>query len=293
MPQKYVAIPLAQVIYSREAFRLTDYMPPTVAATPDSLLAVQCRGVGQRLREKAAFLGSRFRSPGGVAAQGAMLADTRYVIQCLVAGLPRLEAVLGIGVAHPFELFTALCSVAGAVATLGPGLVPPQFEAYRHDDIMGSVQPVLDYIRRMIDTVAETYVAVPFTSHEHGFRLKLLPAWLRGHGLVIGVRLAPGQSEAEAETWIQESVIASPNFVAPLRQRRLRGVARARVERDDRLGVLSERGVVLFRVAEELSLMGPEQLLEIIGPAPRPGVRRPAEIVLYVAPPAEPAGPPS
>ena len=290
VPQKYGAVPLARVVYSREAFRLLDYMPPTVAATPDSLLSAQCRVVSQRLREKAAFLAGRFRNSGG-GVQGAVLSETRHTIQCLVAGLPRLEAVLGIGAAHPIELFTALSGIAGDVATLGSGLVPPQFDNYRHDDIMASAQPMLEYILRMIDTVVETHVGVSFTAHEEGFRLKLLPAWLQGHGLVIGVRLAPGQSEGEADTWIQESAIASANHLGALRQRRLRGTPRTRIERDDRLGVIPERGVVLYRIAEDPSLIGREHPLEVIGPSARPGARPPAEIVLYVVPAAGPAGP--
>lgn len=292
VPQKYTAIPLARVTYSREAFRLDDYMPPTVSTTAGSPLAGLCRDIGARLREKAAFLATRFRAPGG-SVQGAMLAETRHAVQCLVAGLPRLEAALAIGAAHPFDLHTVLCGIAGEVATLGPGLVPPQFDAYDHDDILGSVRPVLDYIARMIDTVAETHVAVPFAAHAEGFRLTLSPAWCDGHGFLIGIRLAPGQGESEAETWIQESAIASAKHLGPLRQRRLRGAQRAGVERDDRLGVVPERGILLYRIAEDPSLIEPGQPLEIAGPAPRPGVRRPAEILLYVAPPVERAGPPS
>jgi len=285
VPQKYVAIPLARVVHSSEAFRLADYMPPTVATASDSPLAGQCRGIGQRLREKAAFLAGRLRAPVG-AIQEPMLAETRHAVQCLVADLPRLEAMLGIGAAHPFDLYLMLCGIAGEVAALGPGLVPPLFAAYDHHDILGSVRPVAEFIERMIDTVAETHMAIRFTSHDEGFRLTLLPAWLGGHGLLIGVRLAPNQSEAEVDTWIQESAIASANHIGPLRLRRLRGVQRTRVERDDRLGVLPDRGMLLYRVTEEPSLVVADHPLEIIGPSLRPGVRRPAEIILYVASPA-------
>ena len=297
VPQKYVAVPVARVVHSREAFRLADYMPPAVATAPDSLLAQDCRSIGKRLREKAAFLAGRLRAPVG-AIQAPMLVETRHAVQCLVAGLPGLEAMLGTSAVHPFDLHLALCGIAGEVAALGPGLVPPLFNAYDHRDILGSVRPVLEFIERMIDTVAETHMTVRFVGYDEGFRLTLLPAWLGGQGLLAGVRVALGQSEAEVDTWIQESVIASARHIGPLRMRRLRGAPRLRVERDDRLGVLPDRGMLLYQIATDPSLVEGDQPLEIVGPGPRSGVRRPTEIILYVAAPAgtspadaAPAGP--
>ena len=290
VPQKYAAVPLARIAYGDEAFHLAEYMPPAVATLPDSPLAELCRSIGRRLREKAAFLAGRLRGAPAGAVQAPLLAETRHAVQCLVAGLPRLEAVLAVGAAHPFQLHTELCGIAGQVATLGPGLVPPLFDAYDHRDILASVRPVIAFIARMIDTVSETSVAVRFSGHDDGFRLTLLPLWLDGHGLLIGVRLAPGQAESEVAAWIEESVVASADHVGPLRRRRLRGALRSRVERDDRLGVLPDRGVLLYRIADDPALIEPERSLEIVGPAPRAGVARPAEITLHVAPLAEAAG---
>ena len=290
VPRKYAAVPLARVAYDNEAFRLTDYMPPTVATAVDSPLAEQCRGIGRRLREKSAFLAGRLRAPTGTV-HAPMLAETRHAVQCMVAGLPRMEAVLAIGAAHPFDLYAELAGIAGEVATLGPGLVPPLFDAYDHRDILGSVRPVIEFIGRMIDTVSETSMTIRFSGHDEGFRLALQPGWLDGHGLLIGVRLAPGQGETEVDAWIEESVVASDDHVGTLRRRRLRGARRARVERDDRLGVLPDRGVLLYRIADDPSLIEPGRTLEIVGPAPRAGVARPAEITLYVPSVAEAAEP--
>ena len=288
VPQKYTAVPLARVAYANEAFHLTDYMPPTVAMAPDSPLAALGRGIARRLREKAAFLAGRLRAPTG-AVQAPMLAETRHAVQCLVAGLPRLEAMLAAGGVHPFDLHLLLCGIAGEVATLGPGLVPPLFDAYDHRNILASVRPVLDFIGRMIDTVSETSMALTFNTFDEGFRLALKPAWLDGHGLLIGVRVAAGQAESEVAAWIEESVIASAEHVTALRRRRLRGALRGRVERDDRLGVLPDRGMLLFRIAADAVLIEPERVLEIVGPTPRTGVSRPAGITLHVAA-AEAAG---
>lgn len=291
VPQKYTALPIARVAYQNEAFQLTDYQPPCFAAASDSALTDAGRSLAKRLREKASFLAGRLRAPGG-AMQPSMLADARHAVQCMVAGLPPLEALLGAGPLHPFALHGALCAVAGHVSTLGPGLLPPLFDRYDHGDPLGSLRPIIDFIERMIDTVSESYATIRFAADEAGFRLKIETAWLEGAtGLLVGLRLAPGQTEAEAESWMSDSLIASAGIMGVLRERRLRGAARGRVERDDRLEVTPERGVLLFRITADPSFIEPGQVLEIANPGERQGVRRPAEIALFVAPPgSRPAG---
>ena len=289
VPAKFVALPIARVVYRNEAFQLTDYVPPAFGTTADSPLADACRTVAKRLREKAAFLAGRLRAPAGTV-QAPMLAETRHAVQCLTAGLPQLEAVLGAGAAHPFALHSVLCGIAGQVASLGPGLLPPIFDAYDHRDPLGSLRPVLDFVERMIDTVSETFVTIRFAADEAGFRLKIEAAWLNGHGLegdglLVGLRLAPGQTEAEAESWMADALIASAENMGILRERRLRGAARARVERDDRLEVVPERGVLLYRIAADTAYIEADRVLEMANPGERQGARRPAEIALYVAPP--------
>lgn len=290
VPRKFVALPIARVVYRDETFQLTDYAPPCFAMAADSPLSDAGRNLAKRLREKASFLAGRMRAPGG-AMQAPVLAETRHAVQCMVAGLPQLEALLGAGPAHPFALHAVLCGIAGHVATLGPGLLPPIFERYDHGDPLASLTPVMDFIERMIDTVSETYVAVRFAAEEAGFRLKIEAAWLEGGGLTVGLRLAPGQTEAEAESWMSDALIASGENMGVLRERRLRGTARERIERDDRLDVMPERGILLFRIVADPSYVAAGRVLEIANPGERLGARRPAEISLYVAPPGRhPAG---
>jgi hypothetical protein len=48
--------------------------------------------------------------------------------------------------------------------------------------------------------------------------------------------------------------------------------------------------MLLYRVTVDPKLLESDYSLEIVGPVPRQGVRRPAEIILFVASPAERAG---
>jgi type VI secretion system protein ImpJ len=88
-----------------------------------------------------------------------------------------------------------------------------------------------------------------------------------------------------------DCLIASAENMGVLRERRLRGTARERAERDDRLEVMPERGVLLYRIAADPSYVEGGRVLEIANPGERLGARRPAEITLFVAPPgSRPAG---
>ncbi|MFX8516176.1 hypothetical protein ABTM14_19575, partial [Acinetobacter baumannii] len=92
--------------------------------------------------------------------------------------------------AHPFALFMALCGVAGHMAPLGPGMLPPIFRGYDHCDPVRAFTPVLAFLDRMIDAVSASYSVLRFSENGAAFELPLNPAWLR-RDLVIGVRVRP------------------------------------------------------------------------------------------------------
>lgn len=280
VPQKYVALPVARIGYRNEQFLLEPYEPPRVGLPPTSPLVEACRQVTRRLREKAAFLAQRLRAPPGAVAAPSLI-EARTSIQCLVALLPQLEAHLNAGRPHPFTLFTTLCGVAGHLAPLGPGLVPPVFDPYDHDDLDHCFAPLLAFVKRMIDSLSENYSALAFALENGRFRLRMEAAWLR-RDLLVGVRLRRGQSEQEVEGWIAESLIGSEEPVAGMSERRIRGSRRVRVEHDEDMEVLPGRGVLLYRISSDPEFIRPDEVLEIANPTDRAGTRRPAEIVLYV-----------
>jgi type VI secretion system protein ImpJ len=281
VPQQFVALPIARIGYRNEQFQLAPYEPPRMGLPPDSRLMDACRLVTKRLREKAAFLAQRLRAPAG-SVGGPSLMEARTAIQCLVASLPQFEAHLNAGRPHPFTLFTVLCGVAGHLAPLGPGLVPPVFDPYDHDDVNRCFAPVLAFVKRMLDSLSESYSALAFKLDGNRFHLRMEPAWLR-RDLLVGVRLRRGQSEQEAESWMVESLIGGEEMIAGMSERRIRGSRRLRVERDEDMEVLPGRGVLLYRIVADPEFVRPNEVLEISNPSDRAGTRRPAEIVLYVA----------
>ncbi len=279
-PEKYVSFPLAEIAYRNEALGLSDFVPPCLAVTTDSALGRRCADLAHALREKAVYLSERLQSPA--AAAGAMVAETQGTIRSLVAALPRFEAVIGTGAAHPYTVYLGLCSVVGHLAALGGGMVPPALPPYNHNDLRGTFARPLEFAQRMIDSVREAYFAVPFSRVEGGFHLQLRNEWV-SERLVIGARTRSGASEKDTTTWIEESLIGSDPFIQSMGDRRILGPGRRVIDMDETLGLMPTRGVVLFAVEGDPAFIKGDETLLILNRGDLKGERAPTEVVLYVA----------
>lgn len=277
-PQKYVSMPIARVVYEEENYALSSYLPPLLRVAPGSPVAELGSGIAQRLREKAVFLSERVRSPM-VASRPPQLLETKAMIQSLVAGLPHFEAVLGTGRSHPYALYLALTWIVGNAAALGRGLVPPLLEPYDHDDPWASFERARQFLFRVIDEgILESYTAFPFHL-EHGlFNLAFDEAW-RDRRLVMGVRGLPGMTETEVVAWVEECLIGSQERMPSMRNRRILGAARRRIEGDGDLVPAS--GVVMFALEADPEFIETNDILQVwnAGDRDRPGA---SEVILYV-----------
>jgi type VI secretion system protein ImpJ len=278
-PQKYSSFPLLKVAYRNETFTMTDYIPPTLTASTGSAIVEICSPVAHRLREKAVFLSERVRSPSS-AMRGVLLLETKSMIQSLVSDLPHFEALLNAGVSHPFTLYLSLCSLAGRIAALGSGLIPPVLEPYDHNDLRASFEQAKEFVFRMIDEgILETHTPIPFSFESGVFSLSLEKGWLTKI-LTIGVRARPGMTEEDVLGWIEESLIGSSSKVESMKNKRILGAPRKRIEGDREL--IPVRGVVLYAVKVERQFIEPDEVLQIFNTSDPTGKRSPSEIVLYV-----------
>jgi type VI secretion system protein ImpJ len=275
-PPGYVSFPLAQVHYQNERFVLTDFIPPTCSVSRSSPLGEMCASIARRLREKAMFLAEQVQSPAAAVSAPLML-ETKTLLHSLVAALPPFEALLSTGRAHPYALYLALCALVGQVAGVGTSPVPPVLPVYNHNDLRATFAPAQAFIFRALDEgVHEDYTAHPFHYAAGLFRLTFDSAWM-GARLVIGVRGQAGMTEREVVAWVEGSVIGASSLLQSMRERRILGVARQRIERDERL--VPARGVVLFALEADSTSLKPNAVLQICNASETP---RPAEIVLYV-----------
>ncbi len=277
-PPKYVSFPLARVAHRDEVYARTPFEPPWLRVAPGSALYELCLGVASRLREKAAFLADQVRSPSS-AARVPQLLETKALVHALVGGLPAFEAALRAGASHPFPLYLTLCSVLGHVAGLGRALVPPVLEPYDHNDLaatFGQVRAAL--FQALEEGVSEAYTAYPFAFADGGFHLLFDPDW-ESRALILGVRAPAGAAEPEMAAWVAASLIAARSKITGLRDRRMVGARRKRLEADTDL--VPSRGVTLYSLSVDPELITPGEELEIRNPDDR-AERRPQEILLYV-----------
>jgi type VI secretion system protein ImpJ len=278
-PPKYISFPLAQVRFEDENYYLADYVPASLSVPANSALGRTCSQLVARLREKAVTISEQVRSPAAVLDMPMML-DSKLRVQTLVAALPRMEAVLSTGVAHPFTLYTELCGVAGQLCSLGASLLPPVFSTYNHRELRASFNEVISFCHRMVDEgVPESYRALTFRFADGVFSLNFEPEYVNKR-LVLGMRVPGGAGERDVVSWAEECLIGSQSVIQSLRERRILGAARQHVDRDQDL--LPARGVILFSLRPDPEYIRQSEPLQILNFNDRPGSIRPLEIVLYV-----------
>jgi type VI secretion system protein ImpJ len=238
-----------------------------------------CARVATRLRQKALFVSEQMRAPS-VVLEMSLLTEHRDRIQALVGELPRFEATLSTGVSHPFALYLSLCSLAGQLAILGDGLLPPVFAAYNHANPVVSFQEVVAFVNRMLDQgIPETYQAHPFQYKDGVYALAFQPEWVRRR-LVLGMRASVGVTEKEMRAWGEECLIGSASLIPSLRDKRILGATRQYSERDPEL--IAVRGVILFTLDDVAEFIKAGDVLQVLNFGERGSAHRPLEMVLYV-----------
>jgi len=278
-PQKYISFPIAKVQYKNDSYSLAEFIAPTMNVPLQSQLGSFCLAIAKRIREKASGLAEKVRSPAAPSKSSEMM-HSRNLIQALVEGLPYLEAVLNTGVSHPYQIYLALSLVSGHIATLGTGLVPPIFPPYIHNDLMSTFVPIREFIERMLkEGIIESHDVIYFTIEPNGFSIKFEEEWYN-RLLSIGVREQAGMTEREVIEWVDGAIIGSRSKVMTLREKRILGANRQRIDRDEDL--LPPQGVTLFSLKAQKEFIVPDENLEIFNTADRTIDDRPLEIILYI-----------
>jgi type VI secretion system protein ImpJ len=293
-PSRFESVPLLEVTQQGETFLETGFIPPLLRVSPVSPLGSICGAATGIVREKTFFLADKLR--GGAYREGdAEQMETRARVQSLAAGLPPAEAALESGHAHPFQLYLAMCHLAGHVARVTFSLVPPQFAPYRHEDLRATFLPVTNFIQQSVtEAVIESWKTYPFRLLNQSFELPGLAALdqaLAGGGtldepnLAIALRPAAGHAEESAVLWGEGCLIGSSSSMPRLLSNRVLGAERRLVERMPDLN--PPRGMVLFALEADAASIRPGEGLQLLERSSDGG--RPAEAVLYVRRPSEKA----
>jgi type VI secretion system protein ImpJ len=278
LPPKYAGFPLVEMAYRNEVFTRTEFEPPWLRVGPGTAIYEICSSIAARLREKAVFLADQVRGPS-LSASAAQLLDTKLLVHCLGGELPAFEAVLRTGVSHPFPLYVALCSLVGHVAGLGRSLIPPVLEPYDHNNLQASFAQAQAFISRAVsEGVHEAYTRYTFSHEGDEYRLLFDPDWTT-RSLILGIQAPSGVSDQEMGTWLASSVIAGAPKIASLRDHRVMGLRRRRVDSDTDL--VPPRGMSLYSLSIDAQFIAAGEDLVIINPG-REGPLVPESIVLFV-----------
>lgn len=297
-PAKYSSLPLLRVFQDSEATIGPDsYEPPRLAIGASRFVQQCARDVTQELRAKARFLADRMRTDPGMMQQDAggglqaiemhlrmvmrrfqSLQDNAGKLHAVARSVPRLEALLRDGGAHPFTLYLALCDVVGDLALISGELNLPELPAYSHVDALPGFETVKAHILRMLDTLNQRFRTVPFErASESRFELRFRPEDL-GSRFTIGAVRGRGAAASLVGGWIAKAAIASGDQMPDLRRRRVAGAPRKAIERDDALDLAPPPLTSLFSVEVSADINLSDGLLVIENNAPE----GPTDMLLYV-----------
>ncbi len=286
-PARFVSLPILRIQTRNNVFQADDYIAAAMSVTVGSPLGKLCAETTGFVRERSRMLADQLRSGSFTAGDGES-AELRMKVQALAVGLPMLEAALGSGAAHPFAVYLLLCQLAGHLATVTSEFVAPQFSAYRHDDLLATFQPVLQFIRKTVsDAVVESWSSTQFRLVDGVFEAAssaMLDDAITQHAGVdapvaaMALRVPPGVAEQAVWHWGDSCVVGSAGAAAGLLATRVSGAERRRVERLP--GLAPPRGMILFALGLDENAIKPGEALQLIERFLSEG--RPSEAILYV-----------
>lgn len=275
-PSTYASFPLMRLARESNAYVRKDLIAPVLKVTKDSALGKKCTYICSRIREKVAYLSERMLSR----VEGYMTRDAEDAVRALSTGLIPFEANLNSQVAHPFQLYISLCSLAGHVAALHPSQIPPIFEAYDHDDLQATYDRVVNFVFLMIDRIQEGYAVVPFTKKGRDFALTLRAEWI-GETFILGAKAPATMSMAELSDWVKNCVIVTDSFVTSAMDSRVLGLSRQMIAGNEKLQLVPAKGVILFEATMNSQFIIPGEQLHVFNVSDD-GEHRPVEVVMYV-----------
>lgn len=280
-PAHYISMPIAQISYDTKSFFLTDYIPPNVQVAALSPLWTLCNQVAVELRQKLSYLQKKVQTGGGQVRMEIFFEKLEAIRLKLISGLLPLEAVLSVGSAAPFDLYKTLCAIAGNISGVKYGEIPPRFDGYNHLNMSQCFLQVIEYIRRVLKEIEESYTVTPFVLTDRIFTLQLQSSWVKDR-FILGAQIQPGADENAFLDWIHNCVIVTDKYVTLAKDNRVLGAARTLVSEVPALYLVPTQGVQLISVDVDARYIDSTGVLCIFNISDD-DFTRPAEIVLYNA----------
>lgn len=280
-PAHYTTLPIAQVTYNTKSFDLTEYVPPLVQVDTLSSVGKMCGQLTYRLRQKLGYLQQQVQAVSERVTKDSFFEELEGIRLKLLAGLLPFEAVLSLGKAHPLYLYQLLSGLAGQIAGVKYGEIPPRFHVYDHLNIMKNYSEVIKYIQKVLDEIEESYTVINFTLNERVFTLQLQSSWIKD-SLILGARGQPDMTTEDLLAWIKNSVIVTDKYITIAKDDRVLGANRILVSEVPSLNLVPTQGMQLFVVDVDPRYIDPRGVLCLFNFSDNESTR-PAEIVFYTS----------
>jgi type VI secretion system protein ImpJ len=170
---EFACIPMARVIECRSDGKLLlddRFIPTVVRSAAAPVLAAFLREMHGLLHQRGEALGGRVTASGRSAS--AEVGDY-LMLQAINRNEPVAAHLAAGGSLHPEDLYCFAASLAGELATYTlPAKRPAALDAYRHDDLRSSFEPLFAAVRSVLSAVLEqSAVSIPLEVKRFGIRV--------------------------------------------------------------------------------------------------------------------------
>lgn len=171
----HVTLGLCRIVERRADNRVildTTYIPPTLHASGNDLLAGYLRELHGLLHQRGEALASRLAQPGrsGVGE----IADF-LLLEAINRHEPLLAQLRQTSVLHPREFYFIAAALAGDLSTFRDRRRPVALPAYLHDDPQTCFKPLMDDLRQSLSMVMEqTAIPIELQDRNYGVRVAII-----------------------------------------------------------------------------------------------------------------------
>lgn len=171
----YATLGLCRVIERRADNKLvldTQYVPPTLHASGNDILASYVRELHGLLHQRGEALAGRLAQPGRAGV--GEIADF-LLLEAINRTEPLFAQLRQTSVLHPKDLYFCCVQLAGELGTFREKRRPTPMPAYLHDDPVRCFKPLMDDLRQSLSMVMEqTAIPIELQDRKYGIRVAII-----------------------------------------------------------------------------------------------------------------------
>jgi len=171
----YATVGLCKVVERRADNKLvldTNYIPPTLHALGNDILAAHLRELHGLLHQRGEALAARLAQPGRAGV--GEIADF-LLLEAINRHEPLFAQLRQTSVLHPKDFYFTGVSLAGDLSTFGERRRPTPLPAYVHDDPARCFKPLMDALRASLSMVMEqTAISIELQDRKYGVRVAII-----------------------------------------------------------------------------------------------------------------------